>query len=59
MARIKVSVWAYRCERCGHQWLPRGELTPKICPKCKTPYWDRPRRARRPSAGGPSEGEGG
>lgn len=31
-----------RCGRCGHEWSPRtfGRL-PKICPKCKSPYWDR------------------
>ena len=30
-----------RC-RCGHEWLPReqGEK-PRVCPKCKSPYWDR------------------
>jgi predicted Zn-ribbon and HTH transcriptional regulator len=43
MAKIRMTVWGYRCERCGHEWIPRGKLEPKICPKCKTPYWDRPR----------------
>jgi predicted Zn-ribbon and HTH transcriptional regulator len=35
----------YRC-RCGHEWLPRtkGER-PRVCPKCKSPNWDRPKRA--------------
>jgi len=30
-----------RC-RCGHEWLPRvpGEK-PRVCPKCKSPNWDR------------------
>jgi predicted Zn-ribbon and HTH transcriptional regulator len=33
-----------RC-RCGHEWLPRerGEK-PRVCPKCKSPNWDRPYR---------------
>ena len=43
MAKKQVMVWAYQCERCGHEWIPRGKLDPKICPACKTPYWDRPR----------------
>ena len=35
----------YRCERCEHEWLPRlgFERDPRVCPKCKSPYWDRPR----------------
>ena len=35
-----------RC-RCGHEWLPRekGE-EPRVCPKCKSPNWDRPMRKR-------------
>ena len=35
------------CERCGHRWLPKYESLkdkPKVCPKCKSPYWDTPRR---------------
>ena len=34
------------CTRCGHRWRPRTPLTeriPKVCPKCKSPYWDRER----------------
>jgi len=49
------------CWRCKHQWspdAPRDQLddlafgtprilipAPRICPKCKSPYWDVPRRA--------------
>ena len=40
----KVPLMGYRCERCSHEWLPRKEKEPKVCPKCKSPYWDRPRR---------------
>ena len=39
----KVSLMGYRCERCGHEWLPRNDQAPKVCPKCKSPYWDKPR----------------
>ena len=32
-----------RC-RCGHEWLPRDKNEkPRVCPKCKTPNWDRPK----------------
>ena len=38
-----VQLLGCRC-RCGHEWLPRekGEK-PRVCPKCKTPNWDRPK----------------
>ena len=35
----------FGCERCGHEWVPRNkDQPPRVCPKCKSPYWDRPRR---------------
>jgi predicted Zn-ribbon and HTH transcriptional regulator len=37
----KVLLEGYRC-RCGHEWLKRGELEPRVCPRCKSPRWDRP-----------------
>jgi DNA-directed RNA polymerase subunit RPC12/RpoP len=58
MALVKVTMWGYRCLRCGHEWVPRGldgttgnkkppELSeePRVCPKCKSPYWNRPRQS--------------
>lgn len=34
----------YRCERCEYEWIPRDfEREPLTCPKCRSPYWDRPR----------------
>ena len=39
-----VQLLGCRC-RCGHEWLPRdhekGER-PSVCPKCKSPRWDKP-----------------
>jgi predicted Zn-ribbon and HTH transcriptional regulator len=33
-----------RCYRCEHEWLSYDKsIIPKVCPKCKSPYWDRPR----------------
>lgn len=46
MLRIPITVIGYRCERCAHEWVPRCDLSvqPRVCPKCFSPYWDRPRR---------------
>lgn len=54
MAKVKIEIWGYKCERCGHEWVPRNEPTPLVCPKCKSPYWNRPRRAKK---GGESRGD--
>ena len=47
MARVPITVMGFRCERCSHEWVPRGDLDqePRVCPKCKSPYWNRPRKA--------------
>ena len=42
-------VTAYRC-RCGHEWVPndlRSGERPRVCPKCKSPNWDRAYQFRR------------
>ena len=46
MARVPITVLGFRCDRCGHEWIPRGEsdLEPTVCPKCKSPYWNKPRK---------------
>lgn len=36
----KVTLFGYRCSRCGHEWLPRKLETPKYCPNCRSVYWD-------------------
>jgi hypothetical protein len=47
MAIFKKTVTAYRCEKCGYEWLPRfpGNPPPAVCPngECKCPTWNRPR----------------
>jgi predicted Zn-ribbon and HTH transcriptional regulator len=44
----RKNILGYVCERCGHEWVKRqnspGE--PKVCPKCKSPYWDTPRKMK-------------
>ena len=47
-----VPLMGCRC-RCGHEWLPHGNNEPsgferpRVCPKCKTPNWDRPKKFER------------
>jgi len=52
MAKTKeigmVMLLGCRC-RCGHEWLPREstEDRPTVCPKCKSPRWDKPKKYER------------
>lgn len=54
-ARLRGSVVAlslrepgreWSCLRCSHRWKAKGLSRPTICPRCKSPYYDRPRRRR-------------
>jgi len=47
MAKVQITVLGYRCERCGHEWVPREKQEPRVCPKCKSPYWNVPRQDRK------------
>ena len=40
---MKIELRYGKCLRCDHEWVLR-KLNPKCCPKCMSPYWDRPRR---------------
>lgn len=40
-----VTLRGCRC-RCGHTWRPRGSAKPRVCPKCKSPNWDRPKKMK-------------
>jgi hypothetical protein len=44
VGKVPITVMGYRCERCGHGWAPRVDAEPRVCPKCKSPYWNRARR---------------
>lgn len=41
------------CLRCLHEWLPKKIGKPIRCPRCGSPYWDRPRTQE--NAGGRPE----
>ncbi len=38
----KDDVW--KCNVCNHEWLSRNQSKPVRCAKCKSPYWDRPKK---------------
>jgi len=39
-----MKVPRYECLRCGHRWIGRLETKPVRCPRCQSPYYDRPRQ---------------
>ena len=44
--KVRITVLEFQCERCGYQWHTSTDRIPGTCanPKCRSPYWDRPRR---------------
>ncbi len=47
MPKVQIKVMGYRCERCSHEWVPRGDPLRASAPRCKSPYWDRKRQRPR------------
>lgn len=43
----KIELTELKCQRCEHKWNPRRPVRPIICPKCKSPYWDKPRKSKK------------
>ncbi len=43
MPKVPITVMGYRCERCGYEWVPRSKGEPRVCARCKSPYWNTPR----------------
>ena len=41
-----VMVYMLVCLRCHNEWRPRWLEKPTICAKCKSPYWDKPKREK-------------
>ena|SRR3990167_10532908 len=40
---METEVKELYCKRCGHKWFPRQSEV-RICPRCKSPYWDKERQ---------------
>ncbi len=43
----KITLEGYKCERCEHEWVARGKEEPRVCPKCKSPYWNTPKKSQK------------
>lgn len=43
----EILLKGYECTRCTHQWVPRDDEKPRVCPKCKSPYWDTLRKNKK------------
>lgn len=42
-----VKLIGNKCYRCKHEWLSADKnVKPKVCPRCKSPYWDTPRKKK-------------
>jgi len=40
---LKGKIPVLICKRCEWSWFPRTTQLPKVCPRCKSPYWNKPR----------------
>ncbi len=38
----EINIKGCKCNRCQHEWTPNKDK-PIVCPKCKSPYWDKDR----------------
>ena len=47
MGMTSYKIPTLKCLRCEHEWFPRKQEPPKLCPKCNSPYWDRPRKVKK------------
>jgi uncharacterized protein len=45
-----IEIPQLHCYRCGNSWVPRASIV-RICPRCKSRYWDEP-KIRIPTMGG-------
>lgn len=42
MSKKEAKVYDCKCERCKHKWITRSNEVPIVCPRCKSPYWNKP-----------------
>jgi hypothetical protein len=51
MARVPITVMGFRCDRCHHEWIPRGgaDEEPRVCPACHSALWNQPDKKTRMS----------
>ena len=53
LGEVLRKIW--KCDRCGHEWLSRDSDTPLRCAKCKSPYWNKPRKDKQRRTKGNNE----
>ena len=46
MMQGPITVTGCRCERCRWEWVPKFDKAPRVCPHCKSPYWNIPRKKK-------------
>lgn len=49
MARVPITIMGFRCDRCAHEWIPRGDDEPRVCPACHSSSWNEPLKKHRMS----------
>ena len=42
----KFGLVEYRCLRCSHHWQLKKPVKPLECPKCRSKYWNIPKKAK-------------
>lgn len=40
---VEITVLGCRW-RCRHEWIAQAKERPKVCPKCKSPNWDKSKK---------------
>ena len=43
---MSMEIKQLKCLRCGHAWFPR-QFEVRICPHCKSAYWNKERRQKK------------
>lgn len=38
---MEIEIPKRKCERCEHSWFLKKQQEPIVCPKCKSPYWNK------------------
>ncbi|HLC86589.1 MAG TPA: hypothetical protein VJG30_04855 [Candidatus Nanoarchaeia archaeon] len=47
MTKVFIKIEGFLCERCSHKWVPHNiSKEPTVCPKCKSPYWNKLRKRK-------------
>lgn len=37
---MNIKVWDCGCEKCGHSWVSKNEIVPRLCPSCHRSTWN-------------------